>query len=75
MADPAERLASWLSDDHRYNGGYIIITESQRNTVSELGTLLQPTLDAVEQSLESSELFEIVYQSGTARVYALVDGQ
>lgn len=73
MADPAERLASWLSDDDRYNGGYVIITESQRNTVSDLGTLLEPTLDAIEESLLTSELFEVVYESGTARVFALTE--
>ncbi len=72
--DPAERIATWLSDEERYNGGFVIITESQRNTASVLGTLLVPTLDAVEESLITSDLFEVVYESGTARVFALAEG-
>lgn len=73
VADPAARIAGWLSDDERYNGGFVIITDSQRNTASVLGTLLVPTLDTIEASLATSDLFDVVYESGTARVYALAE--
>ena len=73
VGDPANRIAGWLNDDERYNGGFVIITESQRNTASVLGTLLVPTLDTIEASLLSSDLFEVAYESGTARVYKLAE--
>jgi hypothetical protein len=72
-ADAASRIASWLGDDERYNSGLVIITESQRNTASVLGTLLTPTLDTIENSLLASDQFEVVFESGTARVFAPVE--
>jgi hypothetical protein len=75
LADPAGKLASWVSDTERYNGGYVIITSSQRASVTELGTLLSPTLDAIENSLLESPLWTVVFQSGPARVFGLVEQQ
>ncbi len=71
-ADPAARIAGWLSDDDQYNGGFVIITESQRNTASVLGTLLVPTLDAIENSLLASDQFDLVFENEDARVFAPV---
>lgn len=73
LEDPAERLAGWLSDTTKYNSGYIIITQSQRRSVTALGTLLSPTLDVIEQSLLDSDLFEVVFEAGDARVFAPVE--
>jgi len=73
LADPAAKLASWLGDTERYNGGFVIITESQRASVSELGSLLTPTLDTIEASLLASPLWAVVFEAGPARVYGLVE--
>lgn len=70
LADPAGRIAGWMRDEERYSGGFVIITQSQRESVTALGTLLSPTLDRVEQSLLESPEFEIVFEAGDARVFA-----
>ncbi len=75
LADPATKLASWLRDTERYTGGYVIITRSQRESVTELGTLLSPTLDTIETSLQQSPLWTTLFESGPARVYGLVEQQ
>lgn len=72
LVDPAAKLASWLNDTTTYNSGYVIITQSQRRSVTALGTLLSPTLDVIEQSLLGSDQFEVVFQSGDAVVFAPV---
>jgi hypothetical protein len=70
LQDPATRIAGWMSDTERYNGGFVIITRSQRESVTALGTLLSPTLDRVEQSLLESDEFELVFEDRDARVFA-----
>lgn len=70
LLDPAARIAGWMSDTDRYSAGYVIITRSQRESVTALGTLLSPTLDRVESSLLSSTEFEVVFEAGDARIFA-----
>lgn len=72
-ADPAGTLASWLADDAQFNGGYIILTDSQRRSVTSLGPDLTPTLDSVERALLESDAFEVVFRSGGAVVFGLRD--
>ncbi len=69
LIDPAARIAGWMSDTERYNGGFVIITQSQRESVTALGSLLSPTLDRVEQSLVESDKFDLVFDRGGARVF------
>ncbi|MCP4307498.1 MAG: hypothetical protein GY788_22015 [bacterium] len=73
LAEPAERLASWLSDTERYSGGYVILTGSQRASVSILGSSLVPTLDTIEDSLRSSNLFEVAFEADNTAVFRLVE--
>jgi hypothetical protein len=70
-ADPADTIASWLRDTDAYNGGYVILTGSQRQSVTALGTSLPATLDAIEGSLAGSDQFETVFRSGDAIVFGL----
>jgi hypothetical protein len=73
MSDPAVILHRWLTDKTRYSEGFIILTESQRYSVSKLGTDLAPTLDAIERSLRASDLFVIGYDSEDAVVFQPVE--
>lgn len=69
MSDPAEVLHRWLTDPTTYSGGYVILTESQRASVSDLGNTLIPTLDTVEDALRSSGLFVIGFEAEGAVVF------
>ena len=72
-ADPADTIAGWLRDTDAYNGGYVILTGSQRQSVTALGTSLPATLDAIEHSLAGSDQFEVAFRSGDAIVFGLRD--
>ena len=69
--DPAGTLASWLRDSETYNGGYVILTESQRRSVTSLGTDLAGTLDQIQAALEASDEFKVAFRSGDAVVFEL----
>ncbi len=73
IAGPADLFAEWLRDTERYSGGYVIITESQYQSVSVLGEQLIPMITTVEQSLKSSDLFEIGYEGEDAVVFQLAE--
>jgi len=69
MSDPANVLHRWLTDATSYNGGYIIFTDSQRASVTDLGTSLDPTLATIQQALRASSDFKIGYESTDAVVF------
>ncbi len=73
LSDPAGVLHRWLSDTTRYTGGFIIITDSQRASVSTLGKSLAPALDEIEASLRASDLFTIGYDAPDAVVFVPVE--
>lgn len=73
LAGPADLLATWLGNTERYNGGFVILTGSQRASVSTLGGALVPTLDAIEDSLRASNLFEVAFEVDQTIVFRLAD--
>jgi hypothetical protein len=60
--------------DHRADGAYVIISESQRRHVDTFGLLPPGALDRVEDVLYMSGEITLVYSNTTARIYALNGG-
>jgi hypothetical protein len=68
--DPVNIFAGWLSDP-KANGGYVIITRSQKAYVYSEGVMPMGSLDAIEQKLLASPRFNLVYSSENTKIFTL----
>jgi len=72
FADPAGVLQRWLSDS-RFTDGYVLITETMRESTERLGTLPAGAAATIENSLRQSGAFEIAFEAGTSVAFTLAD--
>lgn len=73
IADPAGELARWLADD-RFTNGYVIITESQRTEIAEVGLMPPGAATSIERALRDSPRFRTAFDSDDAVVFELAEG-
>jgi hypothetical protein len=74
MEHPDKVLERWMSNP-RYSAAYAIFTRSQRIMDESLGYLPVGAAEKIEQQLQASGKFKIVYQNRDARVYVLAARQ
>jgi len=70
LAHPARVLAGWMSNP-RYHGGYVWLSQSQRVSVQENGTLPKGSIAAVRRKLLASPRIRVVYSNRDAIVFGL----
>ena len=70
LADPVERLTSWLSDS-RYRKGFVFITRSQKADAEAEGGLPTGALDRIEDVLRASPRFAVAFENEDATVFTL----
>lgn len=71
LANPVDVLDEWLSDSSRYNASYLLITRSQKIYVDEIGELPFGSLDKIQNLLEKSGKFEVVFSNQDAIIFAV----
>lgn len=69
MSAPAQLLTRWLKQAP--NGGYIVLTKSQKTTFNEMGLLPNGAIDAIEQKLLASAKLKIAYINNDALILTL----
>jgi O-antigen/teichoic acid export membrane protein/aminoglycoside phosphotransferase len=69
LAHPAEVLDGWMTDDD-HNGGFVIITRSQKADVSDMGVMPQGSLDRIESALLHSPRIRVVFRNRDAIIFA-----
>lgn len=69
LARPAQVLDEWMSDE-AFNGGFLIITRSQRAEVSDQGVMPRDSLDRIQDDLLSSTRFRVVFRNRDAIIFA-----
>jgi hypothetical protein len=67
---PVDILSRWMSND-RYTAAYLIITRSQKAEVDALGVMPPGSLDKIEQALEQSPEFKVIYSNEDASIFVL----
>ena len=72
LADPAEELYEWLTDD-RYAASYLLLTESQHRSSEALGDLPPDFVPTVEQALRADDRFVIAFEGPDAVVFVAVE--
>lgn len=70
LADPANVLAYWLTDDD-YAATYIIITRSQKAYVDAVRPLPPGALDEIERQLMASPRFLLAHETETVKIFTL----
>ncbi len=73
MEDPETTFVRWMSNE-RFTASYLLITRSQKAEVEMLGQMPPGALDVIEQKLEASDAFELLYENQDARIFILADG-
>jgi hypothetical protein len=71
LANPVDVLDEWLSDTTRYKTSYLFITRSQKIDVDEVGGLPVGSLDKIQNLLEKSGKFEVVFSNQDAIIFAV----
>lgn len=74
IENPERVFERWMSNK-QYSAAYIIFTRSQRLMEEALGGFPVGALDEIEQKLQASGKFKIVYENHDARVYVLASRQ
>jgi O-antigen/teichoic acid export membrane protein/aminoglycoside phosphotransferase len=74
LADPARVLDGWMTDDD-YNGGFVIITRSQKVDVSDMGVMPRGSLDRIERALLHSPRIRVVFRNRDAIIFAPASAQ
>ena len=69
LANPANVLDEWLSNTTRYKTSYLFITRSQKIYVDEVGGLPVGSLDIIQNLLEKSGKFEVVFSNQDAIIF------
>jgi hypothetical protein len=70
LTDPARELAKWL-DDPRYSNSYILITRSEKISNNWFGPMPPGSVQRIEDSLRTSQQFDIPVDGPTAVVFTL----
>ncbi len=70
MDDPAGTLAGWMADPE-YTDAYLLVTKSQMASTSRLGTLPEPGLQGVVDSVRASADFDVAFENDDAVVFVL----
>jgi hypothetical protein len=71
---PVETLSRWMSNDS-YSASYLIITRSQKAEVDALGVMPRGSLDKIEQALEQSPEFKVIYFNEDASIFVLINSR
>jgi hypothetical protein len=71
LANPVDVLDEWLSDTNRYKTSYLFITRSQKIDVDEVGGLPVGSLDKIQNLLEKSGKFEVIFSNQDAIIFAV----
>jgi hypothetical protein len=69
LANPVDVLDEWLSNTSRYKTSYLFITRSQKMDVDEVGGLPVGSLDKIQNLLEKSGKFEVVFSNQDAIIF------
>ena len=72
MEDPAGTLADWMADP-QYSDAYLLVTKSQMTSTSRLGTLPEPGLQGVVDSVRASADFDVAFENDDAVVFVLAE--
>jgi hypothetical protein len=73
LASPAQVLDGWMTDDD-YNGGFLILTRSQKIDVRENGVMPRNSLGRIESDLLHSPRVRVVFRNRDAIIFAPANG-
>ena len=70
LNDPAGVLDDWLENEE-YNQTFLIITRSQKAYIDAVGAMPRGSLDRIEDALEESDEFVVVFENQDAKIFML----
>ena len=69
LKNPSDVLYKWLSNTSKYQESYLIITRSQKIYTEDMGVLPPGALERIQNALEGSDRFEIVFSNQDAIIF------